>query len=115
MKKIALFTAVLTLVMFLLASCGNSIVGTWSKTDSSILGDLTTTYTFNSDGTGNINALGMNVSFTYTTEKDQITITYGASAGSLSFSSDETFTYSVSGDSLTLTSGNTATIYTKSK
>lgn len=70
MKKI-LFTIILITIVLLTTSCGktNSIVGTWKSDDG-------LTYNFNSDGTGTYNIIESVLNFTYTIEKNTISILY---------------------------------------
>lgn len=96
MRKV--IAAVLVVVMLLsLTACTpqKKVLGTWKQTDALI----STTYTFNDDGTG-VRSLGVNVNFTYTIDDEFLKITTTAAG----FSYTETYTYVFDGDKLTLTS-----------
>lgn len=72
MKKI-LISFVLVFIVLLFAGCGKkSVVGTWSTK----LGSYNYTYTFNENGTGAYDIEGSKLEFTYTVDKDKITINY---------------------------------------
>ncbi len=111
MKKLALICALLLVVVCVLTSCGASVVGTWEYVEESFLGDVKMTYTFNSDGTGSMNLLGVATDFTYTLEGDVLAITTSV----FGVEHTDEYTVSVKGSQLTLTEGNSATIYTKVK
>ena len=72
LKNIAL-VLVLFVATITLAGCGakKGLVGTWKSKDYSSY-----VYTFNEDGTGNYDASGTIMEFTYTTEGSKISILY---------------------------------------
>ena len=111
MKKLALLSALLILAVCILTSCSPNIVGTWEYVEESFLGDVKMTYTFNSDGTGSMNLLGVSSDFTYTLEGDVLAITTSV----FGIENTDEYTVTVKGGQLTLTEGNSATIYTKVK
>ena len=77
MRKIVAFGLLLTLLLFL-CSCGleNAIVGTWTSEETVLGITAKTSYTFEKDGTGSVSTvLDVNVPFTYTVEKNTLTIT----------------------------------------
>ena len=62
----------LTILLKSQANKETSIIGSWKNNELNI--DFI--YTFNADGTGNYNAAGTIMEFTYTTEGDDISILY---------------------------------------
>ena len=100
MKKIitsALVILMLAATVFVLTGCGengggstssNPLVGSWKYST----GDYT--YTFNEDGTGDYNAAGTKMEFTYTTEGSKISILY--TGNTVPFETE----YSIEGDTL---------------
>ncbi len=109
MKKIFALLLSLALIagsVFVLASCGSkkeaTIIGEW-KLDPFV-------YTFNEDGTGQYDAAGTIMKFTYTTEGEKISFLYEGNTDPW-----ET-TYSIDGDKLNVKdiAGND-TIYTRVK
>ena len=121
MKKVfalLLSLALITGLVFVLASCGSNsgdgdkktedskkeatIVGEW-KLDSFV-------YTFNEDGTGQYDIGGTVMKFTYTTEGENLSITY--EGNTVAFET----TYSIDGDKLNVKdSQGKDTIYTRVK
>ena len=84
----------------------NSIVGSW-KNDTTILG-YEFVYTFNADGTGNYNAAGTDMPFTYKIDGDKISILYDGDT--VSFDT----TFSLNGNTLNvLDSNGNDTLYQK--
>ena len=101
MKKI--FTSVLIIVLLigsilLLTGCGKdnkekedkkpTIIGSWKYEGADY------TYTFNEDGTGDYNAYGTEMKFTYTTKDNNISILYDGNTSP--FETE----YSIDGDTL---------------
>lgn len=87
-------------------SSGNSIIGSWKNDD---LG-ADYIYTFNDDGTGNYNAAGTIMEFTYTLVGDKISILY--KEDTVSFDTE----YKIDGDSLNIIDSiGSDTIYKKVK
>ena len=73
MKKIVLFVFVFLASALLLVGCGKKgLAGTWASKEYS--GRYV--YTFNEDGTGNYDAAGTKMDFTYKIEDDKISILY---------------------------------------
>ncbi len=97
MKKriIAVLAAVM---LFVLTSCSQSVVGEW-KSHSSVLGVVTETeWTFNEDGTGEKDNV-LKVDFTYTVDGDKLQIT----TDPLGIKLTEEYTFKIKGNKLTLT------------
>ncbi len=84
---------------------GGDIVGTWVAEEEGV----EITYTFNADGTGSIEMMGMAMEMTYTTEGT--TITYTATFEGES--ETETLEYAVIGNELTMTDGEYPVTFTK--
>lgn len=76
MKKtltIALLILAIALISLVLTGCekkSEGIVGQWKYDGADY------TYTFNEDGTGNYNAMGTIMEFTYSTDANKLSITY---------------------------------------
>ena len=74
--KIIALIILLVVAVFALTGCGsenksgNTIVGRWKYDGADY------TYTFNEDGTGNYDAAGTKMEFTYTIEGNKISILY---------------------------------------
>lgn len=101
MKKIVTSLAIIVLLIssvLLLTGCGKenkeqdekktTIVGSWKYEGADY------TYTFNEDGTGNYNAYGTEMKFTYTTNDNKISILYDGNTSP--FETE----YSIDGDTL---------------
>lgn len=88
-----------------IVATGGNIVGTWSYEESGI----EIVYTFNADGTGEIDYAGTIMEMTYTTEDNTVTYTavYEGDAET------ETLYYSVVGNELTMTDGEYPVTFTK--
>ena len=88
-----------------LCACGgsNSIVGTWEITEDLLGVDVTTSYTFNADGTGSMNLLGeLELDFTYEFPEDgkvQLNTEF------LGVTDSMVYGYSIENDTLTLDDG----------
>lgn len=106
-KRLVSLAVALVMVMSLVAcGCEKGIVGTWSS-ESEFLGQkITSSYTFNEDGTYESAIIGIKQTGTYTIEGDKMTIKFNSSVGVMT----ETYTFAVDGDELKLTmqNGNTA-------
>lgn len=107
---ISLFAVLVSLVSC--ASVEKSIVGTW-RTKSNLLGLVTdSTIRFNSDGSGaRSTVLGIEEAFTYTIDKDKLTIT----TNTLGIKSTVEYTVTIKGDVLTLAGDGNTVEYTKDK
>ena len=105
MKKLFAVLLILVMACSVLAACGDSgssdsadaggadsIVGQWASQDY----DGAFVFTFNEDGTGNYDASGTDMPFTYTIDGDQLSILYDGDT--ISF--DTPFT--ISGTTLTI-------------
>lgn len=105
-KKAISLVAVLVLAMSLVA-CGDSgIVGTWSMTEDGV----TSSFTFEKDGTCKASAMGLEMSGTYKTDGDKLTITISL----LGMESSQECTYKIDGNKLTITDEDNQTVtYTK--
>ena len=96
MRKIAISILIATLLivaLLALTGCGsksNGIVGKWKYDGADY------TYTFNDDGTGDYDAFGTKMEFTYTIDGDKISILYTGNTAPF-----ET-TYSIDGDTLNI-------------
>jgi len=91
-KRTIILSLILMLGVFALVGCGASkkgIVGVWAYNNSYI-------YTFNEDGTGNYDAAGTKMEFTYTTEGEKLSILYTGNTAPF-----ET-TYTIEGDTLNI-------------
>ncbi len=104
MKKTLAILASAMLAIFMLTSCNNGpkalTDGQW---DYNFLGEVTSSYQFNTDGTGRfISSMGDDFSFdfTYTIEGDSIAIDNGAE-----FLNIDKYAYSIDGEKLTLKGG----------
>ena len=112
MKKIIAIALTLILTLGCLAACSASdrIQGTWTYTETGLLGVVTEhSYTFHEDGTGKMpGELGvLDLDMTYTVDGKTLTIhndVYG----------DYVYTIAISGDTLTLT-GTDGTVLTLTK
>lgn len=104
-KRTVAIAIMLVLVCSLLAACsggnggnggnggaGDTIVGTWASADYS----GAYVYTFNEDGSGNYDASGTQMPFTYTAEDGKLSILYDGNTAPF-----ET-TYTISGKTLTM-------------
>lgn len=94
-KKALALVLVLVTVCTLLAACGKkggSLVGDWASEDF----DGKFIYTFKEDGTGNYDAYGTDMPFTYTVDGDKLSIQYE----DVDFPWDTTF--KIEGDILTV-------------
>lgn len=112
MKKIIICFIAIVLMAFSLSSCGSpqkNIVGSW-KYQSTVLGVVTeTTYKFNDDGKGSMNAV-VNVAFTYSLSEDSLYITTNL----LGFENTEEYTFEFDGSKkLILTQGEETMILEK--
>ena len=76
-KKVLALVLALVIVCSLLAACGakkgDSLVGDWASEDF----DGKFVYTFKEDGTGNYDAYGTDMPFTYKVDGDKLSIQYG--------------------------------------
>lgn len=109
MRKV-IAAALVVVIMLSLCACSpkQKILGTWSHQES-VLGITTETiYTFNDDGTGVMSSL-VDISFTYTIDKDVLCIT----TSMFELSHTDTYTYAFDGDKLTLTGNNETLELTK--
>lgn len=108
--KIAALLVCLLITVFPLTACGGSgspdnntssnvdnagsevatLVGSWEYESGGF------TYTFNEDGTGNYDAGGTEMEFTYTDNGDSVEILYTGNTTA------STFEYTISGDTLTI-------------
>ncbi|MBE6737775.1 MAG: hypothetical protein E7566_03855 [Ruminococcaceae bacterium] len=84
---------------------GGDIVGAWVAEEEGI----EITYTFNADGTGSIDMMGIAMDMTYTTEGNTVTYTVTFEGES----ETETLEYSVVGNELTMTDGEYPVTFTK--
>ena len=102
-RKIIAIALILALACSILAACGGSrsksgdsgsdtIVGTWGSEDF----DGAFVFTFNEDGTGNYDAAGTDMPFTYTAEGGKLSIIYEGDTESFDT------TYTLSGDKFTM-------------
>ena len=88
-----LLAALLLVALLILTGCGNKsngIVGQWKYDGADY------TYTFNEDGTGNYNAYGTKMEFTYELKDDQISILYTGNTDPFETK------YSIDGDTLNI-------------
>ena len=114
MKTISKFAALLCALAMLasLSSCfGKSrLVGTWTSS-SSVLGmEVSTSYTFEKDGTGRMSTvLGIDVPFTYDVSGGSLFITSSV----LGTQSTVEYSYKISGNTLYLTSDGETLALTK--
>ena len=104
MKKVIICFAAVVIALCLLCSCGSpekTIIGSW-KYQTSVLGVVTeTTYTFNEDGTGSMNAI-IGIAFEYSFSGDKLFITTNL----LGMENTDEYVYKFDGkDKLTLTKG----------
>ena len=94
--KIIALILILIIGVFALTGCGNdnkkgnTIVGSWKYDGADY------TYTFNEDGTGNYDAAGTKMEFTYTTTENKISILYNGNTSP--FETE----YSIEGDTLNI-------------
>ena len=101
-KKSIAILLILALVCLIFAACSNTkeepveiadaIVGDWASEDF----DGIFVYTFNEDGTGNYDAAGTDLPFTYTVDGDKLSILFDGD--DISFDT----TCTISGDALTI-------------
>lgn len=105
MKKIFVFAFLALASTFLLVGCGKKgLVGSWASKDYS--GRYI--YTFNEDGTGNYDAAGTKMDFTYKIEDGKISILYTGNTAPF-----ET-TYTIDGNTLNIVdSFGKDTLYTR--
>lgn len=113
MKKIIFSSLVVVSLCLILVGCDkkekNELVGSW-KNDTTVEG-YEFIYTFNEDGTGNYNAAGNVMNFTYKTDGNKISFDY-TDEGMVTFDT----TYSIDGNKLNVKdSNNDDTIYIKQK
>ena len=96
--KIIALTMVFVLVCSLLTACGgsDSIVGKWASQEY----DGMFVYTFNEDGTGNYDASGTDMPFTYEVDGNKLSITY--KGDTVSFDTE----YEINGDTLNVKDSN---------
>ena len=110
--KSIVLALVLVVGIFAITACGNQgkeLVGTW-KNDTTVKG-YEFVYTFNADGTGEYDAAGTVMKFTYKVDGNKISFKYTGE-------DMETWdtTYSVDGDTLNVKdSNNEDTLYKKVK
>lgn len=111
MKKTSAFIAVILMLCCLLSACGKaeSLVGTWTVSED----DIEMSFIFNSDGTGEVNALGglMVIEYTYKVENNTVTF----SETSQEILGTKPYTFSIKGDKLSLTAGGEVMVLTKEK
>ena len=92
--KIIILIAILVIAVFALTGCGSektyTLVGSWKYDGADY------TYTFNEDGTGNYDAAGTKMEFTYTTEENKISILYTGNTSPFETQ------YSIEGDTLNI-------------
>ena len=106
-KKVLFLLALLLAITLTIASCGSSIVGTWSN---SLMG-LDTTIQFNNDGTFSISALGiLAASGTYSVSGNQVTLTLSQAVAGMNFTAG-TSSFTISGDQLVID----GLVYTRQK
>lgn len=117
MKKAISLVLIFVLVLAAFASCGSpekKLIGTW-KGDVEILGVTTSyEYTFNEDGTGKMTGVlgSTGVAFDYSIGEDgKLNITTKL----LGVESTKTYTYTVEKNTLTLTEGETVITLTKAE
>ena len=100
MKKTLMILVSAIFALFMMASCDGDpkplTEGQWSN--ENVFG--TTTYIFNTDGTGQCISDDYNKDFTYTIEGDTITMNDGGI-----FLSEEKYAYTIKGKKLTLKGG----------
>ncbi len=120
-KKLCL-TLILCMCIFMLAACGSGgssksasmdeseLYGTWVKVED----DMTTTYTFKSDGTytelvetSGAYAISMSDEGTYKLKGNELTLT------SASFEMDYSYEVSIEGSEMTWDNGRATIVYTK--
>lgn len=111
MKKIAAIVAVILMLCCMLSACGKneSLVGTWTVSEDGI----EMSFVFNSDGTGEIDALDglMKIEYAYKVEGNTITF---QEINQEVLGSDP-YTYEIKGDKLSLTAGGEVMELTKEK
>ncbi|MDY4254983.1 MAG: DUF5640 domain-containing protein [Oscillospiraceae bacterium] len=117
MKKAISLVLIFVLVLAAFASCGSpekKLIGTW-KGDVEILGVTTSyEYTFNEDGTGKMTGVlgSTGVAFDYSIGEDgKLNVTTKL----LGVESTKTYTYTVEKNTLTLTEGETVITLTKAE
>lgn len=118
MKKTVARTIALTLAAILmlafLSGCSDAgkFVGSWEHTETAFGVSVTTTYTFEKDGTGKLSTmLGISADYTYKVEGGKLTLVTTV----LGSSSTTVYTYKFSGDTLTITDDSGDTVLTKVK
>lgn len=117
MKKAISLALIFVLVLAAFASCGSpekKLIGTW-KGDVELLGVTTSyEYTFNEDGTGKMTGVlgSTGVAFDYSIGEDgKLNVTTKL----LGVESTKTYTYTVEKNTLTLTEGETVITLTKAE
>ncbi len=99
-KRMVSLAVALVMVMSL-AACGGEkgIVGTWSR-ESELMGQkITSSYTFDEDGTCEMSIIGITKTGTYVVEDDKMTVKLNSGDVIMT----ETYTFVVDGDELKLT------------
>lgn len=111
MKKATAVIALLLILCCSLTACkeSESLTGTWTYTEDGV----SISMTFNTDGTGKLEALGglMSVDYAYNLEGD--TITFHELNQEVLGSTP--YTFSIDGDELSLTAGGDVMVLTKDK
>ncbi|MBR3972238.1 MAG: hypothetical protein IKJ83_05095 [Ruminococcus sp.] len=87
------------------AAASDALQGSWSVTEEG----MEIIYTFNGDGTGTIEMMGMALDITYTIDGSSVTYTMSETGQSES----QTLDFAVNGSELTLTDGTDALVLTK--
>lgn len=107
-KTISVIALALCVLMMALsfAACGskNPLVGTWESVEAP-----GTSYIFNKDGSGALDASGTTMNFTYTVKDDTVEITYEDTSTAI------VNTFRIEGSTLSLTDKEYGTILTYTK
>lgn len=111
MKKATAIIALLLIICLSLTACSKaeSLTGTWKYSEDGV----TISMTFNSDGTGKIEALGGLMSVEYAYKIDDDTIIFHELNQELLGS--DPYNFKIKGDELSLTAGGDVMVLTKEK
>lgn len=111
MKKAYGIVALMLILCCMLSACGKNeaLVGTWTVSEDGV----EMSFIFNSDGTGEITALGglMKIEYAYKVDGNKITF---HEINQEVLGSDP-YTYEIKGDKLSLTAGGEVMVLTKEK